>query len=110
MRRRKKGIEIELKFPRTVLGKSIYMVAGVLLFFVLYVWQQIEVVQVGHHINDIRERIQYWHNQNQYLQVKINENSAPQIIEKKAKLVLGMIYPAPRNIKMFSLKGTVENY
>ena len=69
-----------------------------LVIFLFYVWQSVQSVKINYQINRLEKEIQFFKNNNKYLNVKLDELTALSRVEKIARKKLGLIFPKENDI------------
>ncbi len=75
---------------------QIFFVSLVILLF--YVWQSVQSVKMNYQISRLEKEIQFFKNNNKYLNVRLDELTALSRVEKIARKKLGLIYPRENDI------------
>lgn len=74
---------------------KILVILGIVLF--AFVWENIQVTNIGYSIEKLREEIESIKTKNQYLKKEIQTILSAEKLQAEAKK-LGMIYPEPESI------------
>ncbi len=75
---------------------QIFLVSLVILLF--YVWQSVQSVKMNYQISRLEKKIQFFKNNNKYLNVRLDELTALSRVEKIARKELGLISPKENDI------------
>ena len=75
---------------------QIFLVSLVILLF--YVWQSVQSVKMNYQISRLEKEIQFFKNNNKYLNVRLDELTALSRVEKIARKKLGLISPKENDI------------
>jgi cell division protein FtsL len=78
-------------------------VLAVLALLLLYVWERVDVIQVGYHIERLKAKKVSLERERDELRVKISVLTAPDRLAKAASEKLGMAPPQGEQIRLVSL-------
>lgn len=79
--------------------RMIAVFAGLCLVF-LFVWERVDIVRVGYHIERLKRDKVMLERERDQLRVKVSALSAPDRIAKAASEKLGMVLPQPGQVIM----------
>jgi cell division protein FtsL len=75
---------------------QIFLVSLVILLF--YVWQSVQSVKMNYQISRLEKEIQFFKNNNKYLNVRLDELTALSRVERIARRKLGLVSPKENDI------------
>jgi cell division protein FtsL len=78
-------------------------VVAAMIFPLLYVWERVDVVQVGYHIEQLKASKVALERERDLLRVKVSTLTAPDRIAKLATERLGMLPPQQQQVKLVRL-------
>jgi cell division protein FtsL len=85
--------------------KTLVSVA-VIMLLLLYVWERVEVVRVGYHIERLKTQKTALHRERDELQVRFSTLTSPERVARVAKEQLGMAPPQPGQIILVKVEGS----
>jgi cell division protein FtsL len=78
-------------------------------FLLLFVWERVEIVRVGYHIERLKTQKTALQRERDELEVKVSALTSPERIARVAKEQLGMTPPQPGQVVLVYLEGASQS-